>query len=141
MMATNTTPYRGTKVQAEKSQSDIKKMLKSYGATMFQFGEAEYSGQGAYVGEVLVVLEFIRAGLKIRVIAPYDGSEREERRIWRVLYWGLKARMEAVDHGVETFEQAFLSHIVNPATNETIYEELRETGRVELMEPLKAIEG
>jgi predicted DNA-binding protein (UPF0278 family) len=65
--------------------------------------------------------------------------EQEERRIWRVLAWNLKARMVAVDEGLETFEEAFLPHLLDPRTNRTIYEHLAEEGHIELPAPLLAL--
>ena len=65
--------------------------------------------------------------------------EQEERRIWRVLAWNLKARMVAVDEQVETFEEAFLAHLLDPQTNRTIFEQLADTGTVQLAQPLLAL--
>jgi hypothetical protein len=65
--------------------------------------------------------------------------EQEEKRIWRVLAWNLKARMVAVDEGLETFEEAFLPHLLNPRTGRTLYDELAKEGRVELAAPLLAL--
>lgn len=65
-----------------------------------------------------------------------EAREQEARRIWRVLAWNLKARLEAVEEGVETFEEAFLAHLLDETTGETVFEQLARTGRVELGEPL-----
>jgi hypothetical protein len=62
--------------------------------------------------------------------------EQEAKRIWRVLAWNLKARLEAVEEGVETFEEAFLAHLLDERTGETVYEQLVRTGTVELGAPL-----
>jgi hypothetical protein len=64
---------------------------------------------------------------------------QEERRIWRVLAWNLKARLVAVDEGLESFEEAFLPHLIDPRTNRTIYQHLADDGRVELPGPLLAL--
>lgn len=65
--------------------------------------------------------------------------EQEAKRIWRVIAWNLKARMVAVEEGVETFEEAFLAHLVNAQTGRTVYEELADSGRVELGTPPLAL--
>ena len=65
--------------------------------------------------------------------------EQEEKRIWRVLAWNLKARMVAVEEGLETFEEAFLPHLLDPRSGRTIYEHLAEEGHVELPAPLLAL--
>lgn len=51
-------------------------------------------------------------------------AESEERRRWRSLALVIKARLTAVADGVETFDEAFLAHIVTPG-GKTILEELR----------------
>jgi hypothetical protein len=56
-----------------------------------------------------------------------------------VLAWNLKARMVAVEEGVESFEEAFLAHLVDPASGRTVYEQLAEEGRIELPAPLLAL--
>ena len=53
--------------------------------------------------------------------------------------WNLKARMVAVEENVETFEQAFLAHLLDPRSGRTIYEHLAEDGHVELPAPLLAL--
>ena len=58
-----------------------------------------------------------------------------------MIAWTLRARLVAVEEGVETFEQAFLPHIVNPATGRTIYSELADHGRVELADALPQLEA
>lgn len=73
-----------------------------------------------------------RTRSKTREELTWELREQEARRIWRVLHWGLKARMVSIDEGVETFEQAFLPHIVNPATDRTIFEDLASNGSIEL---------
>lgn len=40
--------------------------------------------------------------------------EQEERRIWRSLLLVIKAKLEAVETGIATFEQEFLANIVMP---------------------------
>src|SRR4051812_5308701 len=63
-------------------------------------------------------------------------ASRKAKRIWRVMHWNLKARLVAVDEGVETFEEAFLAHLLDERTGMTIYEHLARDGRVELAQPL-----
>lgn len=140
--------YEGTSVPVDKSQGAIRKLLRGYGAERFAFG------QDLIGGTTYAVVRFVVEGNEVRLRVPVkeptpeeirerarrakkraayaDPFEQEERRIWRVIHYNLKARMEAVENDVETFVQAWLAHVVNPATGRTIYEELAETGRVEL---------
>jgi hypothetical protein len=38
--------------------------------------------------------------------------EAEERRLWRALLLVLKAKFEAIDSGITTFDHEFLAHLV-----------------------------
>lgn len=66
----------------------------------------------------------------IRVMAtcqPKDklqDREQEERRVWRVLHWHLKAMFEAADSGVIAVEDIILPYIVTP-DNRTIAEHMK----------------
>jgi hypothetical protein len=132
--------YETTQVPVARSQGELRDLLRKFGAQQFSFGEgADWAG-----------VEFIHADQLVRVRCPLkppdanavsdhysknrkspDASRqtllnREAMRVWRVLVWTIKARLVAVEEGLETFEQAFLAAIVDPATNRTIWEQARE---------------
>ncbi len=46
--------------------------------------------------------------------------EQEECRRWRCLLLTIKAKLVSVENRVETFEEAFLAHLVLPGTGETV---------------------
>jgi hypothetical protein len=148
--------YAETTVAVEKSQSEVRALLAKHGATSFAFGE-EVDDDGVRwalvtfqaramlvrikvphkaVDQAEVSRRARRARSKTHAEIAFEAHEQEARRIWRVIAWGLKARMVSVEEGVETFEQAFLPHLVNPGTGRTVYEDLSETGTVELPGPL-----
>lgn len=133
--------YEDTSVPVEKSQGEIRRLLHANGAANFSFGE------GIFEGTIWALVEFVHHEQLVRVRVPLkepdprvvagkvqravtrskaqivdDMVEQEARRIWRVLYHGLKARLVSVEEGVETFEQAFLAHLVDPVTNRTLWE-------------------
>jgi hypothetical protein len=56
--------------------------------------------------------------------AAQEAIRAEHRRRWRALVLVVKAKLEAVASGVETFEEAFLAQIVLPGTGRTIAEQL-----------------
>ena len=151
--------YASTTVPIEKSQSDLRKMLIAHGAESFNFGE--YRAQGKRFAEVM--FEFERYSVRMRVphadlsrdeiherarqrgkLNVYKSSgtvERdvmvadwEARRVWRVLFWLLKTRMEVIEEGVETFTEAFLPHLLDRQTNLTVYESLARSGGVKQLE-------
>jgi hypothetical protein len=151
--------YESTSVPVERSQGEIRKLLTGHGVERLGFGEERdetgqrwaavsfsYSARSVrmrvplkIVDEKTVLVKAQRARSKTRNEIRNVLYEQEERRIWRVLAWNLKARLVAVQEDVETFEEAFLAHLVNPATNRTIYQELSEEGTVALPIPLLAL--
>jgi hypothetical protein len=50
--------------------------------------------------------------------------EQLRRSRWRALLLCIKAKLESVARGVETFEEAFLAHVVMPG-GDTIYEQMK----------------
>lgn len=151
--------YETTTVPVEKSQGEIRKLLSGAGAS--RMGFAEERGEdgtrralvqfaiGSHAVRLMVPLKVVperevglkygRSRSKTRDQVRDELYEQEERRIWRVLSWNLKARMVAVQEEVESFEEAFLAHLLDPRTNRTIFEQLADTGTVQLERPLLAL--
>jgi hypothetical protein len=151
--------YATTTVPVEKSQGEVRKLLAAHGASRFAFGEETDSA-----GVRWAMVQFGHRGLMVRMRVPHkpvderairsktsrartktaddfraELEEQEARRIWRVIAWNLKARLVAVEEGVETFAEAFLAHIIDPTSNRTIYEQLADTGAVELGRPIAGL--
>ena len=151
--------YESTSVPVERSQGQIRKLLSGAGASRLAFAEErDDDGQRWAAVQFVVGLHAVRLRVPLKPVderevrAKLNRSrtktideirdvlyEQEERRIWRVLAWNLKARMVAVDEQVETFEEAFLAHLLDPQTNRTIFEQLADTGTVQLAQPLLAL--
>lgn len=136
--------YSTTEVEVARSQGEIRKLLVANKATNFSFAE------GLHDGGIWAAVDFVHEQSRVRMQVPLkepslavinsklsrtrtknraqivdEMVEQEARRIWRVLFHGLKARLVSVDEGVETFEQAFLAHLVDPQTNQTLWEALK----------------
>lgn len=45
---------------------------------------------------------------------------QNHRGIWHAVFWAIKSRMEAVEFGIESFQEAFMSHFEIPGTSSTI---------------------
>lgn len=116
---------KGTKVSAAKSRAEIEEHLTRFGADGFMSGR---DGRN-------VVLAFRAHGRQIRFRMTTPGIEEhrltatgkrrsdadartaanaEDRRMWRALALSVKAKLVSVTDGIETFEQAFLAHVVMP---------------------------
>lgn len=114
----------GTTVTIDKSQTEIRAMLGKYGS-VDGFVTGEQAG--------IAVLSFhmnerrITFRMSIPRIKP-GATEREEsaaraetRRLWRALALCIKAKLESVRSGIESFEDAFLAQTVLP-TGQTVGE-------------------
>lgn len=53
--------------------------------------------------------------------AAREAYEQAVRQRWRALHLVIRARLEAIEAGIETFEEAFLAHVVLPS-GETVGE-------------------
>jgi len=143
---------KGTEVPVDRTQVQIRQLLRAAGAQSQGLVE-----QGAGDGASTCGVAFEMKNRRIRFtvgLAPTakfltDGNGRrrnqsaaeaahqaEERRLWRALLLTLKARLEAVGSGIETFDEAFLAHVVMP-DGQTVYESTRaaigdayRTGRI-----------
>lgn len=129
---------KGTKVAIDTTTQQIKNMLRKAGAVAFATLEENASA----------AIAFRLHDLNIRMTIPMpdrfsrrfthteekqlvrndDAAERlweqacKER--WRALHLCVKAKLEAIDAGVETFEDAFLAH-VQTDTGQTIGERIK----------------
>lgn len=117
-----------TSVSVEKSRAELETILTRYGATRF----------GYMVAEDSAAIGFVVNGVALRFVVPLpdqndkrfwttpqqrkrrtrDSALREWqqacRQRWRALVLVVKAKLEAVDVGILTFEEAFLPHFVLP---------------------------
>lgn len=117
----------GTEVSPDRSIAEIRSTLRRYGATSFEFGEE---------GE-RVVIGFAARGRQVRFMLrmpdPKDpeftqtptGKTRTAnaaaaahdtavRQVFRVFAFVVKAKLEAVESGLVTFQDEFLAHVVLP---------------------------
>jgi hypothetical protein len=151
----------GTSVSPEKSQQEIGAVLRRYGASsyasaweqgraMIAFGSAD-----RHVRMVLALpdpddpeFRTTPSGRTRDAYARQAACEAEIRRRWRALALGVKAKLEAVETGIETFEEAFMAHIVLP-DGRTVAEHVQpaiahayQTGEIRPFIPtVKAIEA
>jgi len=117
-----------TDVSSDRSRSEIERTLRRYGATSFAYG---WEGQAAMVG-------FIVRDRRVQFVLPLpDPKDREftltparrtlrtkaqaeaayeqaVKQRWRALNLVIKAKLEAVEAGIVTFEQEFAMHMILP---------------------------
>lgn len=127
--------YESTNTSVTKSQEDIRWILSKYGADGVQFSED-------WVQKIVMVRFFYKVGQsqytilfkipvpqvearspkgRLRTQNQIETLQKQcERGIWRAIYWAIKSRMEAVEFGIESFQEAFLSHFEIPGTDKQI---------------------
>lgn len=147
-----------TSVSSESSRNEIERTLRRYGADDFAYATNK---DRAMIG-------FVANGRQVRFILPMPDPQSRKfthtegrgqlrapaareaafeqaiRQKWRALALMVKAKLEAVDSGIVTFEQEFLPHIIMPG-GKTVYESVAAgieaayvSGKVS---PLLQIEG
>lgn len=114
-----------TTVSPEKSLAEIQATLKRYGATQFGFLDQgqqmtiafEMRGRRVRLTIPLPPLaDFQKDGRGARRAMQQQIAARDQaiRQRFRALLIVVKAKLESVESGIETFEQAFASHLVLP---------------------------
>lgn len=143
-----------TTVPAERSRVEIEKTLRRYGADGFMSG---YDRNQAFLG-------FIMGGRQVKIFFPLPDPddlkfnktptgkarateparkawEQETRRMWRAANLVIKAKLEAIESGISTFDQEFLAHLVLPngtTVGQTILpqlDQITETGQLPRLLP------
>lgn len=95
-----------TTIPAEKTRLDIESLMKRRGADQF------FSGSDSE----RAILAFRLGGRHIRFTLPLGDARNEQhvRSRWRALFLVIKAKAEAIDIGILTTEEAFLSDTILP---------------------------
>lgn len=117
-----------TSVGSDKSRAEIERTLARYGASSFMYG---WDADRAMVG-------FIAGGRQVRFVLPMPARDAREfthtpekglrrnpaqveaayeqgvRQRWRALALVIKAKLEAVEAGIVTFDEEFAMHFLLP---------------------------
>lgn len=115
-----------TSVSADRSRAEIEKTLSRYGATSFIYGwederaMVQFRAHERYVRFVLPLPDREQFAVTptrrnrrspAQIEASFDQAVRQR---WRALSLVVKAKLEAVESGITTFEDEFLAHTVLP---------------------------
>jgi hypothetical protein len=98
-----------TQVPVEQSRNEIERILAKYGARSFAY----------FVEPQRAIIYFEAKDRRIRFELPLPQGEttrdaQARRQKWRALTLCIKAKLESVEGKIETFEAAFLAHVVMP---------------------------
>ena len=121
-------PYKNTRVSSETTKGKINEMLKKHGVKAIRWTDISERheihlefGQTVNIEGVQKDIGVeIRVPIKIPVKDSWGGtaevSEKDVRQAtnqcYRAVYWWLKSQLEAIEFGVQRFEQVFFYNIV-----------------------------
>lgn len=117
-----------TSVSTERSRAEIERTLQKYGAGGFMYG---WQGTRAAIAfemhgrRIRFELPLPERNDKAFLFTPARRNRRSDAQVleaweqacrqrWRALNLAIKAKLEAVECGITTFESEFLAHIVLP---------------------------
>lgn len=110
--------YEDTEVAVAKSQDGIRKMIYAHkGTGLSLISHPPREGFEAMV-EIDKLPYHVRIMATCRTKDKWNSAfsqgrrEQEERRVWRVLYWHLKAMFEAADSGVIDIRDVIMPYVV-----------------------------
>ena len=117
----------GTTVSVEKSRAEIEKLIIRYGATSTAFMNAPSRAIVCFEANSRRIMfelklpdradkRFVRdyRGYTMPANKQMEKWEQACRQCWRALALVIKAKLEAVETGITSFEDEFLAHIVMP---------------------------
>ncbi len=125
--------YRTTKVSVSKSQEDIRKLLRDFGASGVQFGEDFKTGEinVRFAKDLSGHTRTVSVSMRVPEVAnkktreyrrwknghwvsytktPAERRDQLERATYRAMLEWLKAEFVAIEFGLRSFEDVFLSH-------------------------------
>lgn len=122
-----------TSVSVEKTRAEIEKILSKYGASHFGYMNEPTAARIAFKAHGKAVVFRLpipdrnnkifhrtpKRGYARSTSEAYEAWEQACRSCWRALLLAIKAKLEAVEVGISSFETEFLAFIVVPGTGKT----------------------
>jgi len=123
-MARRIRAYHDTEVNFAKSQAQINKLLNEHEIYDIQYTSISYdtalaSGLTMERGTQAIMLVFQKhvklpngqsGNIPVRVVVPNVAPERLNQ-YYRLLYWYVKSKFEAIDSGLVEFAEEFMAHL------------------------------
>jgi len=119
-------PYANTKIAPEETKAEIEKLLHEHGITDIQW--TTYQGETTLKFLYKVTIKGVEKEVMFAFKPPiihmkkkqysrqnyrYETITMDNAPVsYRLLFWYLKAKLEAVQFGLETVEKEFMSHIL-----------------------------
>ena len=110
--------YSDTTVASNKSKEQIERLLKSHNVKAIRFTSLPSFALLEFVYQPKVDAQIpYRVTIKPQISGDFSRKpekelDRAERQVWRVAYWWLKSKFEAIDFGLVEFQQEFLPYML-----------------------------
>lgn len=114
-------PYTGTIVSPERTLSQIQQLLLDYGCEAVQVTRDQH-GRVEVQFAVEVEVQGVRRKIAVRVEPPLLATSKgrgyskvttaDPARSYRLLFWYLKSKLEAVSYGLASAEREFFSQVL-----------------------------
>lgn len=106
---------RDTKVPIERSRAEIERLLRNHKCTQYITGTDHEQHQAMVQFRAHNrIVRFVVSLPDQKTYRPMRDVGQAERQRWRALLLVIRAKLEAVENKITTFEQEFLAHIVMP---------------------------
>ena len=128
MIISKKPPYQGTTADAETTRMKINKLLRDYGVSGTQWTEDYKLNKVELSFMVEAEINGQKKDIGIKIIPPLFAAKRRSwnpkrghneiiyspnyAASYRLLFWYLKSKLEAIAYGLTTVEQEFLSQVV-----------------------------
>lgn len=123
-MAKHVRAYEGTGVNFAQSQGQINKLLNEHEIYDIQYTTISYdtavqSGLTMERGTSAIMLVFQKkiklpdgntGNIPVRVVVP-NVAPAKQNQYYRLLYWYIKSKFEAIDSGLVEFAEEFMAHL------------------------------
>ena len=136
-----------TSVSPERSQEEIKRTLRKYGADRFGVMEEKTKAHVMFEFKGLLIQMTVKLPEESEFNKTETGRPRNKTSVesafnqaikqrWRALLLAIKAKLEAVETGISTIEQEFMAFVVMPNSQALSYiiipklEEIAKTGQM-----------
>jgi hypothetical protein len=113
-----------TRVPVDRTRQQIEAELRRYGADQFISGWEH--------GRAMLGFRIKDRQVRFELPLPKEVDHQDSRARWRALLLVIKAKLEAVESKITTFETEFLAHIVlpnNTTVGDTLLPQLAEVYR------------
>lgn len=118
--------YAGTSVHWGKTQADLMKMFSARGIQDVQFSNIsrDTAARGGLImdeGSIAIMITFqkletlpngVQGMIPVRILIPnVQPDDKSLNQYYRLVYWYMKSKFEAIDTGLVEFAEEFMAHL------------------------------